>query len=74
LEEPVPLTTIRSHATTLLLLALPAGGQTTARRNAWAGMSAGSARGRDRRTAELAVTVAEQRAGTPGARSGGTGA
>ena len=70
----MPLTTIRSHATTLLLLAVPAGGQATARRNAWDGLSAGAARGPDRRTAATAVTVAQQRAGTRGARSGGTGA
>ena len=47
---------------TLLLLALPAGGQATARRNAWAGMSADAARGRDRRLAEAALAAADVRA------------
>ena len=46
----------------LLLLALPAGGQATARRNAWAGMSADAARGRDRRQAEAALAAADVRA------------
>jgi hypothetical protein len=46
----------------LLLLALPAGGQATARRNAWAGMSADAARGRERRQAESALAAADVRA------------
>jgi hypothetical protein len=46
----------------LLLLALPAGGQSTARRNAWAGMSADAARGRERRQAEAALAAADVRA------------
>ena len=46
----------------LLLLALPAGGQATARRNAWAGMSADAARGRERRQAETALAAADVRA------------
>ena len=46
----------------LLLLALPGGGQTTARRNAWAGMSADAARGRERRLAEAALAAADVRA------------
>ena len=46
----------------LLLLALPAGGQATARRNAWAGMSADAARGRERRQAEAALAAADVRA------------
>ena len=58
----MPLTTIRSHATTLLLLALPAGGQTTARRNAWAGMSADAVRARQRGQAEAALAAAGLRA------------
>ncbi len=57
-----PLTTL-SHCTTMLLsVALPAGGQTTARRNAWAGMSASAASGRDRWQAEAALDAAELRA------------
>ena len=45
-----------------LLLALPDGGQATARRNAWAGMSADAARGRERRLAEAALAAADVRA------------
>lgn len=47
----------------LLVLALaPAGGQTAARRNAWASMSQGSARARGRREADLAMDRALARA------------
>ena len=46
----------------LLLLALTAGGQATARRNAWSGMSADAARGRERRQAEAALAAADVRA------------
>ena len=46
----------------LLLLAAPAGGQAAARRNAWAGMSADAARGRERRLAEAALAAADVRA------------
>ena len=46
----------------LLMLALPAGGQATARRNAWAGMSADAARGRERRQADAALAAADVRA------------
>lgn len=42
----------------LLLLAVPGGGQRTARHNAWAGMSADSARSRARCEAEAALEVA----------------
>jgi hypothetical protein len=45
----------------LLLLALPAGGQQTARRNAWAGMSADSARARARREADAALEASAAR-------------
>jgi len=52
----------------LLLTALPGGGQRTARRNAWAGMSADASRSRSRREAEAALEVAvrsaQRRAGT----------
>jgi hypothetical protein len=44
------------------MLALPSGGQATARRNAWAGMSAAAARGRERRQAEAALAAADVRA------------
>ena len=45
-----------------LLLALPGGGQARARHNAWAGMSADAARGRERRQAEAALAAADVRA------------
>ena len=48
--------------TTLLMLALPAGGQATARRNAWAGMSHDAARRRGRGQAETALAAADVRA------------
>ena len=54
---------------TLLTTALPAGGQRTARRNAWAGMSADAARARARREAEAAVAAAARRS-TPPVRTG----
>ena len=50
-----------AQAQDLLLLAFPAGGQQTARRNAWAAMSAGVARSRARDAAEAALAAAEQR-------------
>ena len=53
---------MKQTLSSLLLLVLPAGGQTTARRNAWAGMSADAARGRDRRQAEAALAAAGVRA------------
>jgi hypothetical protein len=46
----------------LLLLALPGGGQARARHNAWAGMSADAARKRERRQAESALAAADVRA------------
>ncbi len=46
----------------LLVLALPAGGQGTARRNAWAGMSSDAARARERRQAVAALAAADVRA------------
>ena len=45
-------------AQSLVLLLVPHGGQHTARQNAWAGMSADAARGRDRREAQAAVELA----------------
>lgn len=54
--------------TDLLMTALPGGGQRTARRNAWAAMSADAARARARREAGAALAAAaraaEHRAGT----------
>ena len=46
----------------LLLLALPSGGQATARRNAWAGMAADATRSRERRQAEASLAAADVRA------------
>ena len=45
-------------AQSAVLLVLPHGGQQAARRNAWAGMAADSARGRARREADAAMTAA----------------
>ncbi len=53
----------------LILLVLPAGGQSAARRNAWTAMSACSARSRNRREADSALEAAQHRAG----RRAGTG-
>lgn len=44
----------------LLMTALPAGGQRTARRNAWAGMVADAARSRAQREADLALAAATE--------------
>lgn len=46
----------------LLMTALPSGGQRIARRNAWAGMVADAARSRAQREAELAIAAAQARA------------
>lgn len=54
----------------LLLTTLPAGGQRTARRNAWAGMSANAARARARREAAEALALAAHRAGSTGSSTG----
>ncbi len=65
LEEPVlipaPLAHAPSIAGSLLLLALPHGGQRSARRNAWAGMSADAALSRARAEADRALALAELR-------------
>ena len=56
-----PITTIRRTSRAvegLVLFALPHGGQQAARRNAWAGMAADSARARARRDADLAMSRA----------------
>ena len=45
-------------AQSLVLLLVPHGGQHAARRNAWAGMSADAARGRERWEAQAAVELA----------------
>ena len=55
--------TIPSLLQHLVLTALPAGGQRTARRNAWAGRSYDAARSRARREAEAALAAAAVRSG-----------
>ena len=55
------LGTVRRSSRTvegLVLLALPHGGQQSARRNAWASMAADSARARARREADAALELA----------------
>jgi hypothetical protein len=52
---------IRSLLQEVLLVALPAGGQQTARRNAWAGTSRDAARSRARREADAALAAADAR-------------
>ena len=51
-----------SVTTTVLLTALPHGGQRTARRNAWASMSTDAARARGRRDADAAMAQSAFRA------------
>ena len=45
----------------LVVLLVPHGGQHTARRNAWVGMSGDAARGRDRREAQAATDLTAAR-------------
>jgi hypothetical protein len=54
-------TALPSLVQDLLLVALPAGGQKAARRNAWSAMSADASRARGRREAEAALALAELR-------------
>jgi hypothetical protein len=77
LEDLVPISIpllpgARCLAQSWLLLA-PQGGQQQARRNAWAAMSATSARTRERRLAQEALRSAAQRAHGRQALGGGTG-
>ena len=58
----VPVRRALTLASSTALVLLPHGGQATARRNAWSGMSADAARSRDRRQAESALAAAEHRA------------
>jgi hypothetical protein len=46
----------------LLMTAVPSGGQRTARRNAWAGMVADAARSRAQREADVALALAHETA------------
>lgn len=46
---------------TVFLAVVPLGGQRTARRNAWAGMSEGATRARARREADAAVRLVADR-------------
>lgn len=57
----------------LLMTAIPSGGQRAARRNAWAGMVADAARSRAQREADLALAAAHEiAAARAGARRTGT--
>lgn len=57
----------------LLMTALPAGGQRTARRNAWAGMVSDAARSRAQREADAALAAAHEiAAARAGVRRTGT--
>lgn len=60
LIPPLPRT-IADLSRSVVLSVLPDGGQRIARRNAWAGMSENSARGRAQREADLAVEAARSR-------------
>ena len=59
---------LRRTAQSLVLLLLPHGGQQTARRNAWAGMVADSARARSSREAQAALDRAALRSARTAAR------
>lgn len=59
---PLPLSRTPHLVRSLSLLAFPDGGQRSARRNAWAGMSADAARSRARAEAEEAMQEAVARA------------
>ena len=52
---------LRAVAQAALLAVLPGGGQSTARRNAWAGMSAAAVRSREQAEAEAAIERASAR-------------
>ena len=68
LTTPLPRTASRVQS--LLMLAVPHGGQAVARRNAWAGMSAAAARSRERSQAESALAAADVRAYAARPRTG----
>jgi hypothetical protein len=51
----LPLSRTATTVQTLLMTALPHGGQRSARRNAWAAMSTDAVRSRARREAEAAI-------------------
>lgn len=58
----LPLARAASLTTTILLTAIPHGGQRTARRNAWASMSTDASRARGRREADAAFAQSAFRA------------
>ena len=64
-DTVIPASRLLPLAQSLTVLLVPHGGQHPARRNAWAGMSADAARGRDRREAEAALASARAYAPTP---------
>ena len=57
-DTVIPASRLVPLAQSLTVLLVPHGGQHTARRNAWAGMSGDAARVRDRREAEAAFASA----------------
>ena len=59
----VSLSVLSAVSRAVLISVLPDGGQSAARRNAWAGMSAVATRRRMQREAELALEAAHARAG-----------
>ncbi len=62
----LPIARAASLTTTILLTALPHGGQRTARRNAWASMSTDAARAPRRREAGAALAKSAFQAQVPG--------
>ena len=73
MRVPAPLRRSASSVRDLALLVVPHGGQHRARQNAWAGMSADAAVGRERRAAEVALSTALRRAEAAARARAGTG-
>ena len=61
----IPSSRLIPLAQSLTVLLVPHGGQHTARRNAWAGLSSCAAQGRERREAEAAPTLRSYGAAAP---------
>ena len=66
---PSSFTRSATTAQTLLMTAMPHGGQRAARRNAWSSMSTDAARARARREADAAMDRAAAMAQHPAARA-----
>ena len=73
MPTPLPLLPGARRIQSLLLLLAPHGGQHQARRNAWAALSAASARTRERWLAQEALRGVAQRAPAREALEDGTG-